>query len=36
MGIGRLMNGNIKVADEINYGKPGEELKKGKINEIFI
>lgn len=36
MGIGRVMNGNIKVADEINYGKPGEDLKKGKINEIFM
>lgn len=37
MGIGRLVNGEIKAGDEIVYGKPGEEpYRKGKIAELFI
>merc|ERR1711871_1916162 len=36
MGIGRITNGRLSAGDEITYGKPGEELKKGKINEIFM
>ena len=36
MGIGRIVNGEMKSGEEISYGKPGEEYKKGKINEIFI
>ena len=36
MGIGRVVNGIIKSGDEVAYGKPGEPVKKGKINEIFV
>lgn len=36
MGIGRIVNGELNAADEILYGKPGEEPKKGKINELFV
>eukprot|EP01038_Epipyxis_sp_PR26KG_P006603 gene6603-9070_t len=36
MGIGRIVNGEIKVGDEISYGKPGETYKKGKIGEVFV
>lgn len=36
MGIGRLLNGKLSAGEEILYGKPGEPLKKGKINELFV
>jgi GTP-binding protein len=38
MGIGRIVNGEIKATDDILYGKPNEdgEYKKGKINELFV
>ena len=36
MGIGRILNGEIKSSDDVLYGKPGEAYKKGKINELFI
>lgn len=36
MGIGRIVNGEIKVGEEIMYGKPGETYKKGKIGELFV
>lgn len=36
MGIGRVLNGEINAADDILYGKPGEEPKKGKISELFV
>jgi GTP-binding protein len=36
MGIGRIVNGELKSGDEILYGKPNEEYKKGKINEVFV
>ena len=36
MGIGRILNGELKVGDEVAYGKPGEPFKKSKINEVFV
>lgn len=36
LGIGRITNGEITEGDDILYGKPGEEFKKGKINELFV
>jgi GTP-binding protein len=36
MGIGRIVNGVMKAGDELNYGKPGDVYKKGKINELFV
>lgn len=37
MGIGRIVNGAIKAADDVLYGKPGEEpYKKGRIGELFV
>jgi len=36
MGIGRIVNGKISTGDEIVYGKPGEENKKGKVGELFV
>ena len=36
LGIGRIVNGKISSGDEILYGKPGLELKKGKISELFV
>jgi GTP-binding protein len=35
-GIGRIVNGELKVGDEVLYGKPDEPLKKGKISELFV
>jgi len=29
MGIGRILNGELRVGDQIAYGKPDEPLKKG-------
>jgi GTP-binding protein len=36
MGIGRIVNGEINAGEDILYGKPNEEYKKAKINEIFV
>lgn len=36
MGIGRVLNGEIKAGDDILYGKPDEPYKKAKLNEIFV
>lgn len=36
LGIGRIVNGEIKAGDDILYGKPDEPIKKGKINELFV
>lgn len=36
MGIGRIVNGEITSAEDIQYGKPDEPYKKGKIGEIFV
>lgn len=36
MGIGRIVNGEVKVGDEIQYGKPGDAYKKAKIGEVFV
>ncbi len=35
MGIGRITNGELLAGQEILYGKPGEDVKKGKITEMF-
>ncbi len=35
MGIGRVVNGLLKVGEEVMYGKPDEPYKKGKITEVF-
>ena len=36
MGIGRIVNGEVKVGDEVAYGKPGDTYKRAKINECFV
>jgi len=36
MGIGRLRSGKIRKAQNVVYGKPGEQLKTGRIAELFI
>lgn len=36
MGIGRVVNGEITVGDEVAYGKPGDTYKKAKITECFV
>lgn len=36
MGIGRIVNGEMKMGDEIAYGKPDGEVKKGKVGELFV
>jgi GTP-binding protein len=36
LGIGRVTNGELKAGSQILYGVPGEEPKKGKVNEVFI
>ena len=36
MGIGRIVNGELNVGDDIVYGKPGDSFKKAKISEQFI
>jgi len=36
MGIGRIVNGVLNAGDDILYGKPDEEHKKGKIAELFV
>lgn len=36
MGIGRILNGELKSGDTIAYGKPEEPVKKGKISELFV
>ena len=36
MGIGRITNGRLSAGDEITYGKPGQEQKRGKISEMFV
>ena len=35
MGIGRITNGELLAGQDILYGKPGEEHKKGKVTEMF-
>jgi GTP-binding protein len=35
IGIGRILNGQLTTGDEVVFGKPGEEFKKAKINEMF-
>eukprot|EP00607_Mallomonas_marina_P006879 CAMPEP_0182427250 /NCGR_PEP_ID=MMETSP1167-20130531/16295_1 /TAXON_ID=2988 /ORGANISM="Mallomonas Sp, Strain CCMP3275" /LENGTH=615 /DNA_ID=CAMNT_0024609359 /DNA_START=181 /DNA_END=2028 /DNA_ORIENTATION=+ len=36
MGIGRILNGNLKAGEEIMYGQPDMEYKKAKISELFV
>lgn len=36
IGIGRILNGEMKSGDDIVYGKPGETYKKSRINELFV
>lgn len=36
MGIGRVMNGKLEKGEAIKYGKPGEDFKSAKINDIFM
>lgn len=36
MGIGRILNGKLASGEDIVYGKPGEPLKKARINEVFV
>eukprot|EP01035_Chromulina_nebulosa_P021649 gene21649-28013_t len=36
MGIGRIVNGEISLGEEIVYGQPDMPFKKAKINEIFV
>ena len=36
MGIGRIMRGKLKANTDVVYGKPGQPLKRGKINEVCI
>lgn len=36
MGIGRIVNGEMNMGDDIFYGKPNEPYKKAKITELFI
>ena len=36
LGIGRLTAGTLTVGDTVGFTKPGEDLKKGKISELFI
>ena len=36
MGIGRVLNGKLKVGDSVAYGKPDETHKTGKIAEMFM
>ena len=36
MGIGRIVNGEIRSGEEFAYGKPDEPIKKAKISEIFV
>lgn len=36
LGIGRIVNGEIRSNDDIAYGKPGEAYKKGRLGELFV
>lgn len=36
MGIGRITNGELKVGQDVFYGKPGEDHKKARIGEMFV
>lgn len=36
MGIGRIMNGNVKAGDTVLFGKPGQTPKRGQVQEIFV
>ena len=36
MGIGRILNGEISMGEDIVYGKPGEPFKKAKVTELFV
>lgn len=36
MGIGRITNGELKVGQDVVYGKPGENHKKARISEMFV
>lgn len=38
LGIGRIVNGELKAGDEVVYGVPNEAsaYKKGKVNEVFV
>lgn len=36
IGIGRILNGELKTGDEILFGKPGEAPKKSKVAEVFV
>ena len=36
MGIGRIVNGEMKVGDPVSFGKPGEEYRTAKVNEVFV
>lgn len=36
IGIGRILNGELKTGDDVVYGKPGEAVKKSKVSEVFV
>ena len=36
IGIGRILNGELKAGDEVVYGKPGDSFKKSKVAEVFV
>lgn len=36
LGIGRLRTGKLKKGQKVGIQKPGEELRRGQINELFV
>jgi predicted membrane GTPase involved in stress response len=34
--MARVVNGRIKVSEEICYGQPDQDYKKAKISELFM
>lgn len=36
IGIGRILNGELRASDDVAYGKPGEAFKKGRLGEVFV
>jgi GTP-binding protein len=36
LGIGRVTAGTLKVGDQVGYMKPGEDMRTGKVAELFV
>lgn len=36
LGVGRVHSGSLKKGQSVGLGRPGEDMKLGKISELFV